>query len=65
MKYYIIENKSQDGPIMIPQVYNDKTIAMKDLQNLKDWCDVADFQIRMSNHLPDRYIDVRTRGGKE
>jgi len=62
MRYYIIENKSQDGPIMLPQVYNDKTIAMKDLQNLKDWC--ADFQIRMSNYLPDRYIDVRTRGAE-
>ena len=66
MQYYILDNHSNDGPIMHPQVYDDIGAAMKDLQQLKDWCDVADFQVRIDTELPsEEYIDLRTQAGKE
>ena len=64
--YYILDNHSHEGPIMQPEVYDDMDVAMTALQKYKDWCPVADFQLRIDNQLPEEeYIDLRTRAGKE
>lgn len=59
MTYYIIDNHSCEGPIMQPQVYTNLARARADLQALKEWCDVADFRLEITDTLPnERYIDL-------